>query len=99
MAMNTETRLWCEVGIWNACEPGLIIQVEEFEPDGDYREFVDVVVDMPLEFPADWTDQSDMLELPWESALESLGYVTAAGWVPTYLPNSVCFQILKGGKA
>jgi hypothetical protein len=87
------------LGIWNAGEPGLIIQVEEFEPDGDYREFVDVLVDMPLEFPAGWTDKSDMLNLPWESTLKSLGYVTEAGWVPTYLPNSVCFPILRGGKA
>ncbi len=74
-----ERRLWCEVGIWNT-EPGLMIQVEEFEPDGDYREFVDVLVDMPLEFPAGWSDESDMLELPWEAALEGLGYVTAKDW-------------------
>jgi len=88
-----ETRLWALVGIWNG-QPGLIIQTEEYDDTG-YREFGEVLMDIPLGYPEDWEDDSDMMELPWEQALDSLGFRTASGWEQTYLEDSVCFQVEK----
>jgi hypothetical protein len=85
------TKLWAEVGIWNAGEPALLVMQGEYDDDGQIVDTPTVLHDVALDAQED-VDR-DMLELPWQEPLAALGYRRVPGSNHEYLPYSVAFDI------
>jgi hypothetical protein len=88
-----ETRLWAEVGIWQAGHPELMVRRTELW-NGALLEGPFVLHEVPLALPDGFDEKhGDLFRLSWEPALKELGYRMAPGENHHYTHNSVKFRV------
>ena len=94
--MTVQTRIWCEVGIWNAGEPALLVMSAAFDENDQMLDSPEVLNDVPLAFPDGYDEnRDDLLDLQWEQALRDLGYRVVNLNDREYATHSVIFDVQK----
>jgi hypothetical protein len=84
------TKLWAEVGIWIPGEPGLVVMQAVYDEDGQITDTLTLLHDVALDAP---DDDRDMMELPWQEPLATLGYRRVPGSNHFYSDYSVGFDV------